>query len=226
MRDQGRKICYHNGTMKQLRPDLWQTTLHHAGPLNTYAYFLTRAEGGNVLFYHTDNEDDLAEIDDLGGIRLQALTHRDEAGPGLVTIRRRFGATLAASSGEMPHIIKHAPVGREIDASTFVISTNIKVIHTPGHSVGSICYLYDSPHGEQYLFTGDTIFQWDGEWSGLVVGNAGGKVDDLCQSLARLGTLNPDLVMSSGFVGPDTNPEIPPGSWSDIINSTISRLRD
>jgi len=212
--------------MKQLRPDLWQTALHNAGPLNTYAYFLTRAEGGNVLFYHTDNDDDLAEMAALGGVHLQALTHRDEAGPGLATIRQRFGATLAASTGEMPYIIPHAPVGLEINAHTSIVSREIRIFHTPGHSIGSICYLYDSPHGDQYLFTGDTIFQWDGAWSGLVIGNAGGNVDDLCRSLAFLRTLNPDLVMSSGFVGPDTNPEIPPGTWPDIIDSTIARLRD
>ena len=63
---------------------------------------------------------------------------------------------------------------------------DVAIIHTPGHTNGSICFLYRSPHGKSYLFSGDTIFQWDGEWSTLVLPHSGGSAGDLARSLAKL----------------------------------------
>ena len=36
-----------------------------------------------------------------------------------------------------------------------LIGHSIKVIHTPGHTIGSCCYLFD----DKILFSGDTLFQ-------------------------------------------------------------------
>jgi glyoxylase-like metal-dependent hydrolase (beta-lactamase superfamily II) len=41
---------------------------------------------------------------------------------------------------------------------------DIEAIPTPGHTVGSACYQYRSPHGKNYLFTGDTIWPARGSW--------------------------------------------------------------
>ena len=75
--------------MKQLQEDLWQSTIHRAGMLNTHAYFLERPSG-NILFYNTGNEDDLRQIAERGGLAYQLLTHRDEAGPSQARIRGPF----------------------------------------------------------------------------------------------------------------------------------------
>ena len=65
--------------MKQIAPDLWQSSLYQTGILNTHAYFLERPSG-NVLFYNTGDDDDLRHISEHGGVAYQLLTHRDEAG--------------------------------------------------------------------------------------------------------------------------------------------------
>ena len=75
--------------MRQLESDLWQSTVHRSGILSTHAYFLER-RGGNVLFYNTGDERDLDRIAELGGIRYQLLSHRDESGPSLDRIRTQL----------------------------------------------------------------------------------------------------------------------------------------
>ena len=208
--------------MKQIEEDLWQSTLHSSGILNTHAYFLRRPKG-NVLFYNTGNNGDLDEVEELGGLQCQILSHRDEAAPSLRRIRERFGSKLCCSTLEAPVIDKVArpdilfdPNDRRLD--------DIDIIHTPGHTEGSLSFFYKSPHGKAYLFTGDTIFLWDGKWATLVLSDAGGSEASLAESLLRLRDLDPDLVMSSGFVGNAALAEVAGGEWQRVIDDSVRRL--
>ena len=68
-------------------------------------------------------------------------------------------------------------------------NTKIKVLHTPGHTVGSVCYLIDN-----YIFTGDTLFEG-------TVGRTdfpGGDFASLMRSLEKLQNLNGDPTLFSG----------------------------
>ena len=79
---------------------------------------------------------------------------------------------------------------REGDTLT-VGSTNLEVLHTPGHSPGSICLL---SREDGVLFTGDTLFSDNvGRWDLW-----GGSEAVLRQSLARLGTLDRRLTIYPG----------------------------
>jgi hydroxyacylglutathione hydrolase len=74
--------------------------------------------------------------------------------------------------------------------------TSYRVIHTPGHSAGSIC-LYDKESG--ILISGDTLFR-DG------TGRTDGSDSDpeaLERSLATLSSLNPNTIVFPGH-GPRT----------------------
>ncbi len=93
--------------MKQVYPDLWQSKRHSSGILNSYAYLLEHPDG-NILFYNTNNEEDLQHIEDLVGVKYQLLTHRDEAAASLNRIRERFGSTLMFSEGEA-EVIRNTP---------------------------------------------------------------------------------------------------------------------
>lgn len=112
----------------------------------------------------------------MGGVRYQVQSHRDESGPSLERIRSRFGSKLCCHAREAPFVGQDAPVHIifvEGDSSL----EDIDVIHTPGHIDGSICYFHRSPTGKSYLFTGDTVVQWNGRWATLVLRNAGGSVE-------------------------------------------------
>ena len=63
------------------------------------------------------------------------------------------------------------------DGDTLEVGTlNIEVIHTPGHTPGSVCYLV----GEN-LFTGDTLFVGAAGRTDLI----GGSLDTLIQSIQK-----------------------------------------
>ena len=208
--------------MKQLQPDLWQSTLHRSGILNTHAYLLERP-AGNILFYNTGNEDDLRHISERGGIAYQLLTHRDEAGPSQAGIRARFGCKLGCSAIEAPFVSASGKPDLLFGPSDDRIE-DVTIIHTPGHTDGSICFFYRSPYGGSYLFSGDTIFQWDGEWSTLVLPGSGGTAADLAESLGKLKAISPDLVMSSGFVGEVAYREVTPEEWTGVLDDRIEAL--
>jgi len=210
--------------MKQLEEDLWQSTIHSMGTLNTHAYFLRRPEG-NVLFYNTGHDDDLEKMAELGGIGFQLLSHRDESGPSLNRIRDRFGSKLCCSALEAAIIDKDARVDLAFQPSDHHLG-DIDIIHTPGHTAGSICFFYKSPHGKSYLFTGDTIFQSNGKWATLAFPKAGGSKASLADSLLRLRDLKPDIVMCSAFVGDVSYVEVTSDKWAQAIDGNVSRLRN
>ena len=77
----------------------------------------------------------------------------------------------------------------------------VKVLHTPGHSKGEICFFIEhvQGHGEvqvrsRHLFTGDTVFIGDVGRTDL----DGGSSKELFETLQRLKTLDPDTVVYPG----------------------------
>ena len=209
--------------MKQLQEDLWQSTIHSMGTLNTHAYFLRRPEE-NVLFYNTGHDGDLEQIAKLGGIRFQLLSHRDESGPSLNRIKDLFGSKLCCSALEAPIVGKDAPVDITFQVEDHHLG-DIDIIHTPGHTDGSICFFYKSPYGKSYLFTGDTIFQSNAKWATLAFPRAGGSEAALAESLLRLRALHPDIVMSSACVGDVSVVEVTGDEWAQVIDDNVRRLR-
>ena len=208
--------------MKQIESDLWQSTLHQSGILSTHAYFLARRDG-NVLFYNTGDDRDLDEIADLGGIRYQLLSHRDESGPSLERIRSRFGSTLCCSALEAPAVANDTTVDLVFEQGDGLLE-DIEIIHTPGHTDGSVCFFYRSPNGKSYLFSGDTFFQWNARWATLVLRDSGGTMEALVESLLRLRDLEPDVVLWSGFVGDVSFASVTRDAWNKAIDERVGRL--
>lgn len=75
----------------------------------------------------------------------------------------------------------------------------LKVIETPGHTPGGVCFLLPSSQGAATLFSGDTLFCGS-------VGRTdfpGGSMAELRKSLAKLTVLPDDTVVIAGH-GPKT----------------------
>ena len=211
--------------MKQLYDDLWQTKLEIPfGSVHTHAYLL-QCEEGNALIYNTRNHVEIQHIAVLGGIEYQYLSHRDEAGASLQNIKEQFGSKLCCHIKEEASIAQSCPVDITFSENVSHFS-GIEIIHTPGHTVGSISFLYRSPLGRTYLFTGDTLFQTNGVWETIVFTGAGGSTKALIDSLSVVyRELSPDVVIwSASGGGESTFVEPTKDEWLGIIDSTIESL--
>jgi hydroxyacylglutathione hydrolase len=72
----------------------------------------------------------------------------------------------------------------------------LKVLHTPGHTEGSVCLLSDE---DRVLITGDTLFA--GGWGRTDL--PGGDAEQMVDSLSRLSLLEPGLAVLPGH-GPQS----------------------
>jgi hydroxyacylglutathione hydrolase len=90
-------------------------------------------------------------------------------------------------------------------------SVRLLVLHTPGHTEGSVC-LYDADGGR--LFSGDTLFA--GGWGRVDL--PGGSAEQMADSIGRLATLQDPLGVLPGH-GPGTTIGRERG-WIDLVRST------
>ena len=209
--------------MHKIEDDLWETEPQSPFPgMYTHAYFLKCAEG-NVLIYNTSNESDFDWIEEKGGINIQYLSHRDEVSSSLSSIKKRFNSDLACHYLEQEFVEKFRPVNVVIEGSQTHFS-GIQIIHSPGHTNGSISFLYDSPQGLRYLFTGDTLFYAKNKWNSLIFPGHDGDKNALIKTLQNYISLEPDLVISSGSSEPITCTPVTSEEWANGINKLISRL--
>jgi hydroxyacylglutathione hydrolase len=211
-------------TMTQIRADLWQTRPESPFPGLTTHAFLWRGPSGNILFYSPASDADFEAIEELGGVSAQYLSHLDEAGPMLARVAGRFGSRLHAPAAELDAIGRHAHVDAPVDARRSVDANDVDAIPTPGHSDGSTCYLVPGVDGEKYLFTGDTMFPADdGTWSTFLVPGRGSAAA-LRSSLESLGTVQPDIAISSAFGGDTAVEVVDTRRWSECVAEALASV--
>ena len=93
---------------------------------------------------------------------------------------------------DFPEVGKHLTANETITFGTY----KLRVLTTPGHSGGSICFVCDA---EKVVFTGDTLFR-------MSVGRTdfeGGSTQQIIDSLHRLAKLPDDMVVLPGH-GPQS----------------------
>lgn len=214
--------------MQQIYPDLWQTRPEQPHPrypdLVTGAYLITRGDG-NILLYSSGHEDEYARIAALGGVDRQYLSHVDEAGPALSVVRARFGAKLCAPAREAAAIEKASGVRPDILLGAPESHANgIEIVPAPGHTVGSTCFRYRSPHGKTYLFTGDTIGRGrDGTWqAGYIDGISDRR--RLVDTLRMLADVAADVVISSAWAARFPVNEVTPAAWRAAVDEALKPL--
>ena len=209
--------------MKKIRDYLWETEQESPFPgMYTHAYFL-KCPKGNVLLYNTSNQSDLDQIKDMGGINIQYLSHRDEVGSSLKLIKETFSSQLATHELERRFAEKISSVDVIITEEK-TDQYGIRIIASPGHTNGSISFLYDSPDGLRFLFTGDTVFHANDQWNSLIFPGHDGDKNSLISTLQNYISLEPDIVISSGSSQPITITEVTTSEWTTGINDLIKRL--
>lgn len=200
--------------MKQIQSDLWETAVESPFPgLTTHAYLWTRDEG-NVLFYNTSQQNDIQQMEDLGGVAYQLLSHRDELGESIIQIRDRYSARFGGHQAELEEFAEVCQPDIIFEQRQWLFD-DLEVIPTPGHTPGSCCFLAKLSEGKTVLFTGDTLYWSDtGLRPGLLPFS---DRDQLIESLSVLETVSPDLVCSSAFSGQYGFKAIE-GDWAEQLN--------
>ncbi|MDP6451755.1 MAG: MBL fold metallo-hydrolase [SAR202 cluster bacterium] len=153
------------------------------------------------------------------------------------TKRRRNGANLSYmgvfGSAPIPlPFFERTPVATLVnEGDVLPIAGGIRILHTPGHTSGSVCFLEEST---KTLFSGDTIFS-DGERISRSVPFPGYDAVAYRASLERLATLDFEAVcgghgapLKSGGSGKlqelmEARPELP--TWRQFFRSIPRRVK-
>ena len=129
-------------------------------------------------------------FDHIGAVRelmdadTKLIIHRLDA-PLLTNAELNAGKGLIGRSITAPEATDLVKEGDELELA----GLKVKVLHTPGHTPGSVCYLID---GE--LFTGDTVFDFGWGRTDL----PGGNESDMAASLRRLMPMVRTMPMHAG----------------------------
>jgi hydroxyacylglutathione hydrolase len=185
------------------------------GELDTNCWIVSDGQGGPLVVIDPAGESDVV-IEAIRGRAVAAVVlthgHFDHLGaasavlavtgaPLLVHSADATAVTNAAANGGLVFgfdAVAPAP-DRELEDGDVVTAgaLRLEVLHTPGHTFGSIC-LYDADGGP-HLFSGDTLFAGS-------VGRTdfpGGDARELRASIGRLAVLPADTLVHPGH-GPDT----------------------
>jgi glyoxylase-like metal-dependent hydrolase (beta-lactamase superfamily II) len=125
------------------------------GPWETNAYVITCVETGDMALIDVPpGAGDLVRNLAASRIKYILLTHNHmDHTEGLRAIQDRVRAPLAVQAADN----KKLPLPAEVllkDGDTIALGkVKIKVIHTPGHTPGSVCFKLG-----EYLIAGDTLF--------------------------------------------------------------------
>ena len=180
---------------------------------NIYVYYDNISKDAVIIDPGNNHDEILKEIQGFN-IKYILLTHSHFDHITFVTaIKEATNASLCAHMDELPLLLDpelnystkgpNGPISLVADTTlqdndTFTIgSAIIKVIHTPGHTAGGICF-YDEKN--KILFTGDTLFRHDIGRADLPTGNESILVNSI---KTKLLTLPDDVIVYPGH-GPSS----------------------
>lgn len=130
-------------------------------------------------------------IGNLAGLRMatKALVYIHQEDAEMLTDGTKnlsiYGNSGAPVRAEPADVLLHG------DEELNIAGMKVKVLHTPGHTRGSVCYMIGD-----CLFSGDTLFR-------MSIGRTdfdGGSMKDMEESLEKLGNLQDDYVLHPGHM--------------------------
>ena len=185
-----------------------------AGPLETNTYLISSGVEGMIVDPGFSSAELVLERARSSDLRITAIVnthgHWDHAGDN-ARLMRDTGAPLYIHEDDAKMVVSPSPLiplplppepatpselMRDGDVLDFG-GHQFRVIHTPGHTPGSVCLIVES---ERVLITGDTLFQ--GTYGRYDL--PGGDIEALYQSLRLLGMLDADYRVYPGHGPPTT----------------------
>lgn len=172
----------------------------------------------------------------LGAMELQRLTGaKIHAGKGDAQVLRQAGPRPAVfSTFPMDNVNIHPTVVdvELLGGETITLGdASIKVIATPGHTPGSVCYLLQH-NGQRVLFSGDTIMTMTGDlgtYATYLPPRYRGNATDYLATLHKIKKLPaPDLLLPGH---PETDQgiisaRITPDQWSSMLGRGLRQMEE
>lgn len=194
------------GRLRSVAPGLWATPDEPlgGGPARTCGFLLQRDDGNVFVYSCSAISEFFAHLDDLGGVAMTVLNHRDEATRHVTRLADHYRIPVRTHANEV-EACQRAGV-REIEpitGSATELGPDLLALHAPGHTPGTVAYLWDNPaDGKRYLFTGDTFTSLTLDRFPSVLGfhSYEGNVDDMRTTLERLDS-EPSDVICPGLMG-------------------------
>ncbi len=163
------------------------------GPSLEIRAFLLQRERGNLLIYRSAAlEQDVAAVNELGGISRQYLNHHHEASPACDWVARTFDAPLHVHEKDAPSVTEICNVSATFSERHHA-GDDFEIIPIPGHTEGATTFLWDTRE-HRVLFTGDTIFFVQGRWRAAVLDGISDR-ERYIESLELIRSLGFDLVV-------------------------------
>jgi len=163
------------------------------GPSLEIRAFLLQRERGNLLIYRSAAlEQDVAAVNDLGGISRQYLNHHHEASPACDWVARTFDAPLHVHEKDAPSVSEICNVSATFSERHHA-GGDFEIVPIPGHTEGATAFLWDTRE-HRVLFTGDTIFFVRGRWRAAVLEGVSDR-ERYIESLELIRSLDFDLVV-------------------------------
>ena len=182
--------------------------LYHlpSGPLRVNTYFLVNDENEAVVIDSGESYKLIKQTEQKYGFKIKAvlLTHAHFDHAGNAKKLQDDGASVYIGKKDAPKLLNEGNLssdfGRKFDylnadytlsdgEKISVCGFDFKVIETPGHTDGSVCYLIDN-----MLFTGDTLFLESVGRTDFISGSR----EQLVSSVKRLFALDGDYAVYPG----------------------------
>jgi glyoxylase-like metal-dependent hydrolase (beta-lactamase superfamily II) len=187
------------GRLRPVAPGLWATPDEPlGGPANTCGFLLQRDDGNAFVYSCSAIEAHFDHLDELGGVAMVLLNHRDEATRHVTTLADHYGAPVHTHTAEVEPCRKRGVrTVAALDGDTR-LGDDLHALHTPGHTPGVLSYAWSNPRdGKRHLFTGDTLTNFTIDRIEAVLGfhPYEGNADDLRRSLLRIRQQETDVLL-------------------------------
>ena len=216
-----RRIVRHSAPMERL--------LASIGPLATNVYLLADARTREAIAIDTATpslawiEGALRERDWTLKLIVSTHGHWDHVGDN-AAVAEHTGAPIAVHPEDAHRLINPQPLYAPFEIVPSVPAVELaeggevrfgevrlQVLHTPGHTEGSVCLL---DRDEGLLFSGDTLFP--GGWGR--VDFPGGSAEEMAQSIARLARLDDAMHVLPGHGASTTIGRERP--WMELVRES------